>query len=77
LDAYIAFINDMQLTVYFDDVHKGLFFNQSMMVYTSEVVKDDHTKIRNKLEFYETIARLADDLKFECNMEGVKYPSTP
>lgn len=49
----------------------------SCIIQTSEVIKDDHTKIRNKLEFFEAIARLADNLNFEYTMEGVEYPNKP
>jgi len=49
----------------------------SCTIQTSEVIKDDHTKIRNKLEFFESIARLVDALNFEYTMEGVDYPKTP
>jgi len=49
----------------------------SLTVQTNEMINDSNTKMRNKLEFFEAFARLADECKFVGELENVIYPTKP
>lgn len=60
-DAFKALIKDLSIEEQVDDLHIGRYYNQSLAIHTSHLTSDAFSKIRNKFEFYEALARLADD----------------
>jgi len=48
------------------------YFNKSISVCLNELVNDGHTKMRNKLEFFEAFARIADECKYTYDLGNVK-----
>lgn len=77
IDSLKIFVSDMGLENCTKEEDFGFFFNLSCQIWVDETKTDFHFKMRNKLEFFEMYARLADNSDFKCNNENVIQPTTP
>lgn len=71
IDSLKIFVSDIGLENCTKEEDFGFFFNLSCQIWVDETKTDFHFKMRNKLEFFEMYARLADNSDFKCNNENV------
>jgi len=72
LEGFSSFLKTIELSNSIDENQVGKYFNLAMSIVVNEIGSDNHTKMRNKLEFFEAVSRLVDESGLPFQMDGIQ-----